>query len=171
MLDQKGVHFKLTNITKRGISLRKILKCESNFIQKYNDAYHRKENVQDAFRVIDDVADKTVVVLDDIYSTGATINEIGRILYENGASNVIAVILAVNQMTESSSLKYNHIKCPLCGGNLLIKINNKGDVFFGCSNYHELNCQKTLSCVEGIRQLKQINKLGIKDILDLEDIY
>lgn len=160
---------KLKNTSKSGINLISIIKCNQDFSQKQNDAYHRSENVKDAFELTADVTDKTVVVLDDLYSTGATINEIGKLLYENGAKKVIAVFLAVNQMTESISQQFQHIKCPVCGHNMKLKISGEGKLFFGCYNYP--NCTNSLDCSEGLKQLKQVNSLRIKDILDLEDIY
>ena len=160
---------KLENTSKTGLELESIIKCTKDFTQKQNDAYHRSENVKNAFELTADVANKTIVVLDDIYSTGATINEIGKLLYENGAKKVIALFLAVNQMTESVSQQFQHIICPVCGHNMKLKISNKGKLFFGCNNYP--NCTYSLNCSEGLKQLKQVNSLRIKDILDLEDIY
>ncbi|OGC34425.1 hypothetical protein A2311_00090 [candidate division WOR-1 bacterium RIFOXYB2_FULL_48_7] len=56
----------------------------------------RKENIKNAFRVRHDqaVANKRVLLLDDIYTTGATIGESGRVLLEAGAKNVAVATLA-----------------------------------------------------------------------------
>lgn len=160
---------KLNTCSNSGLFLEKIIECKRDFSQKQYDAYHRSENVKDAFVVLSDVKDKTVVVLDDIYSTGATINEIGRVLYEHGAKNVIAIFLAINQMTESISQQFRHIKCPNCESDMKLIVRNDSKLFFGCSNYPR--CKGSMNCKEGLKQLKKVNALRVEDILDLEDMY
>lgn len=160
---------KLNSCLKSGLVLEEIIKCNRDFSQKQYDAYHRSENVKGAFEVLSDIKDKTVVVLDDIYSTGATINEIGRILYEHGAKNVIAIFLAINQMTESISQQFRHIKCPNCESDMRLIVKNDSRLFFGCSNYPK--CKGSMNCKEGLNHLKKINTLKVEDILDLEDTY
>lgn len=41
------------------------------------------------------VADKTILLVDDIFTTGATFNECSQVLYENGAKEVICTTLSV----------------------------------------------------------------------------
>ena len=57
----------------------------------------RAANVAGAFAVSDghDFAGRTVCLVDDIKTTGATLNECARILKESGASKVFALVLAV----------------------------------------------------------------------------
>ena len=56
----------------------------------------RLKNVKGAFRVIDKalVKDKTILIVDDVYTTGATINEIAEVLYNAKAKKVYALTLA-----------------------------------------------------------------------------
>jgi ComF family protein len=56
----------------------------------------RKLNVKDAFSLIDAsiVKDNIVVLVDDVVTTGATMNECARLLKENGAGKIIGVALA-----------------------------------------------------------------------------
>jgi len=56
----------------------------------------RKLNVKDAFSLSDKsvVKDNIVVLVDDVVTTGATMNECARLLKENGASKIIGVALA-----------------------------------------------------------------------------
>ena len=56
----------------------------------------RRENVQDAFRVVKPqaVAGKSVLLIDDVWTTGSTLNEAARTLLAAGASRVFAYTVA-----------------------------------------------------------------------------
>ena len=56
----------------------------------------REENLKGAFKVIDKkkIKNKTVLLVDDIYTTGATINECAKVLYSEGAGVVYGLTLA-----------------------------------------------------------------------------
>jgi competence protein ComFC len=56
----------------------------------------RKENVRGAFRVTDKdkVKDKSVLIVDDIMTTGCTVDECSRMLKYAGAKSVIAAVVA-----------------------------------------------------------------------------
>ncbi len=56
----------------------------------------RQFNVKDAFQVdkSSQLSEKTVLLLDDVYTTGATMNECAWLLKENGASAVIGIAFA-----------------------------------------------------------------------------
>ena len=67
---------------------------------KTKTAAKRRANVQGAYRLLPgaDVRGRTVLVVDDILTTGATLGECGRILRQAGAKDLYAaVIAAVNQ--------------------------------------------------------------------------
>ena len=57
----------------------------------------REENVKNAFKLLSgySVLGKTVVLIDDIYTTGASLNECARVLTEAGAAVVLAKTLAL----------------------------------------------------------------------------
>ena len=57
----------------------------------------RAENVRGAFRIKPgvDVKGKTYILVDDIYTTGASLNECARVLNEGGAKEVSAMTLAI----------------------------------------------------------------------------
>lgn len=158
----------LNKMNEMNIHLKNIIKCTKDFSQKQYAAYHRTEIVKNAYELTDDVYNKNVVIIDDIFATGSTISEIARVLYEKGAKNVIAVFLAVNQMTESS-YHYKRIKCRKCGSDMKLKISSTNELFFGCSNFP--NCKETINKHVGLRYLSKINQISIDNILDLEDKY
>jgi ComF family protein len=54
----------------------------------------RHRNVRGAFEVTGDVRGKTLLVVDDVMTTGSTLNEIARILRQAGASRVQNLVVA-----------------------------------------------------------------------------
>jgi len=59
----------------------------------------RAENMKDAFKINDNkkelIKDKNIIVLDDVITTGATINECIQILRDSGANKIFALSLAM----------------------------------------------------------------------------
>lgn len=166
-------NLKLIGLKKENMQLDTFLRCIKDFSQKGNDLYVRREIVKGAFEVIKDVENKTIVIIDDFFSTGSTILEAVKILYEAGAKKVIAVLLSVNQLTESS-IKYKNLKCNICGSNMKLRMNkSSGQLFFGCENYqeHENGKSSTIDLLSGMDTLKEINKLEVVDIVDLQDEF
>ncbi len=77
---------------------RDVLKRKKNTKDQTNlDAQQRKENVEGAFVVTrsEKVIGKQVILIDDVMTTGATLNECARMLLDAGAKMVFAVTLAV----------------------------------------------------------------------------
>lgn len=162
---------KLENCKKMKLVLDDILICIKDFSQKKNDLVMRKEFVKDAFIVQKDIVGMNIVIIDDVYSSGATINEAIKTLYEYGANKVIAITLAVNQLTEST-LKYNGLTCPYCNRPMDLIINKSGKLFFGCRQYRtHPKVAKTIDVEEGIKKIKYLNTLEIESIFDLDDEY
>jgi ComF family protein len=56
----------------------------------------RAENVRDAFRLLRpcEVGDRKVLLIDDVFTTGATMNECARVLKDAGAASVTVLTLA-----------------------------------------------------------------------------
>jgi ComF family protein len=56
----------------------------------------RQANVRGAFEVVkpDRIAGKKIIVIDDVYTTGSTLNECARVLMNNGAADVAVLTLA-----------------------------------------------------------------------------
>lgn len=59
----------------------------------------RQENVKGAFKIIDSsmIRGKTLLLIDDVYTTGATLNECSKVLKEAGASRIYSLTLAVGR--------------------------------------------------------------------------
>lgn len=56
--------------------------------------YEREENIRGAFEVLGNVKNKNIILLDDVYTTGATLLEARKVLKEAGAKNVLSVVVA-----------------------------------------------------------------------------
>ena len=57
------------------------------------DAKQRRKNVRGAFEV-SGVDGKSVVIVDDVMTSGATLNEIARVLKKAGAKKVTNLVVA-----------------------------------------------------------------------------
>ena len=56
----------------------------------------RKENIKGAFSILEDVAGKNFLIIDDVVTTGATLNEIAKALKKKKAHSVWAITLAAD---------------------------------------------------------------------------
>ena len=65
--------------------VQKVLKTKS---QKKLNALQRRKNLEKAFCVTGDVREKNILVIDDVYTTGSTIDAMAGCLKRKGAGNV-----------------------------------------------------------------------------------
>ena len=81
---------------KLGLSMEKDIVVRSRFTKpqtKLNSA-QRQSNIKNAFEVNKTLKPTKILIVDDVFTTGATVNEIARILKQNGAKDVWALTLA-----------------------------------------------------------------------------
>ncbi len=82
----------------RGIEVRRgiLLKIKNVPAQTSLEAEDREKNVVGAFRVTkeDQIKGKRLLLIDDVYTTGATLRECSRVLKKAGAKEVKAITLA-----------------------------------------------------------------------------
>jgi len=89
----------------KGISSQASIAVKSNVIKRMRFTQsqttmtlkEREENVEGAFKVrkTEDVKGKNVLLVDDVMTTGATINECGRVLLEDGANRIYVATVAL----------------------------------------------------------------------------
>lgn len=61
----------------------------------FQNSYSKQENVEGAFNIDEDVVkDKTIVLLDDIFDSGATLKEVGKLLTQKGAKCIVPIVIA-----------------------------------------------------------------------------
>ncbi len=78
-------------------SEKAVIKIKNNPPQaKIKHPEARKENIKNTFKVIrkEEIKNKIVILVDDVYTTGATMEEIANILKDAGAKKIIGLVLA-----------------------------------------------------------------------------
>ena len=61
----------------------------------FQNSYSKQENVSGAFDIDEDIVkDKYIVLLDDIYDSGATLKEVGKLLTQKGAKCIVPIVIA-----------------------------------------------------------------------------
>lgn len=104
-LDKKRMRFREFNqaeILTAKLAERFNLKIASNVLKRIKHAVpqmslgraERLENVKDIFQVFGPVLSEDVVVVDDVLTTSATLNEAARVLKSAGARRVFGLVLA-----------------------------------------------------------------------------
>jgi ComF family protein len=84
---------KYNNINEMSNILTKITNTKS---QSSLSKIERLTNVKDAFLLNDDylVNGKNILLIDDVFTTGSTVNECSKVLIKNGAASVTVLVLA-----------------------------------------------------------------------------
>lgn len=110
----------------------------------------RQENIKGVFAYNGTLYGKTVLLLDDIITTGATVQECIRALKAAGAVNVVILALAVNQMGGTYwSGNQPIVQCPDCDKKMCLLVNTKTrDFFYSCNE-----CGKSFSYMMGRKQV------------------
>lgn len=71
-----------------------VIRIRETDIQQRLNWVERRRNVKSAFAATRSFAGESVVLVDDVLTTGATLNELARALFEAGAAHVDAFVLA-----------------------------------------------------------------------------
>ncbi len=78
------------------ITLKLVLQKRDNKDQRKLSKFERKDNMKDAFKIIDpsSIEGASILLLDDVITTGATINEAAKSLKEGGVMRVDVLAFA-----------------------------------------------------------------------------
>ena len=73
-----------------------MLKIKETIPQSKLDSKKRKQNILDAYKIKDitKVKNKKILLFDDIYTTGNTVNECSKILKQSGTKEIGVLTLA-----------------------------------------------------------------------------
>lgn len=117
----------------------------------------RYANLANCFACTKQLAKRHVILLDDIMTSGATIHECVKVLYDRGAASVSGVVLAATQFrNEWRCRSWKQLPCPSCGSPMQLRFAgtpghgwSKRDPFFGCSGFWSTGCRGTIPYQEG----------------------
>ena len=84
------------NIKNLRIENKIFKKIKNNKPQSLLNRKERKRNVENVYKIEekDKIKNKNIIIFDDIYTTGNTVNELAKILKENGAKNILVLTIA-----------------------------------------------------------------------------
>ena len=76
----------ISNILQRKIESKILYKTKNIVPQSTLNKKERKENIKGAFKIkhTEKIKNKKILIIDDIYTTGSTLNECARLLIRNG---------------------------------------------------------------------------------------
>jgi len=79
-------------------TMHTLKRCKKTKQQALLSLTERKKNLQGAFALIEDVQGKTVLLVDDVFTTGSTLEHAAEVLIMGGAKQVIGFSLARGKM-------------------------------------------------------------------------
>ncbi len=75
-----------------------VVRQKNTVPQKALGATDRQNNLENAFKLeVNDVKLTTIVIIDDIYTTGSTIDAVARVLKAAGVKNVYYIAIAIGR--------------------------------------------------------------------------
>ena len=137
------------------VDIGKEFKCNQNYPdQKTLSSDERMKNVDGVFTYEGNLDGKTVVIIDDISSTGSTISECIRELKRHGARKVIVVLLAINQIGSAYwSSDEPAVLCSSCNSKMILQLNRYGKYFFSCYECYKNGNSQSLGFEPGWKLL------------------
>ena len=87
----------LSRYTGIPVNTRLLKKNHATRSQKKLDAAGRKQNLKEAFQVVGNPAGKRILLIDDVYTTGSTMDVVSRALLGKGASHVFFLTLCIGR--------------------------------------------------------------------------
>lgn len=123
--------------------------------QKSLGSYRMKhDNVVDTMSCGYNLIGRTVILFDDIVTSGETFNEGARALLAAGADRVIPVCFAVTCHTTECFV--SNPRC-ICGGELVLRFRKRdGNIFWGCANWSGKENHTTLDFKDGLSKSRDL---------------
>jgi len=76
------------------MELKAVERVRDTSAQTGLDAKARRKNIRGAFTVVEPLAQKQVLIIDDVVTTGSTVNELSRVLKKSGVERITVLSLA-----------------------------------------------------------------------------
>lgn len=88
-----NIFFKEKNILSENKAVIKFKETKTQSLLNFEE---RKENIKNAYKIIniEKIKNKNVILFDDIYTTGATVNEISKMLKNSGVNKILVLVIA-----------------------------------------------------------------------------
>ena len=92
----KNFAVKFASVLKLPISHNLLKTRETDEQKVFQNAYSKKDNIAGAFDYAkpEEIKNKKIILIDDIFDSGATIKEIGRVLTKYGADMIVPITIA-----------------------------------------------------------------------------
>lgn len=89
----------LGQMTKTWVDNKSLIRIRNTISQNKLTKEERRKNLEDAFEIInsENIRDKNILLVDDIYTTGSTVNQCSSVLMENGALNIYVATFATGR--------------------------------------------------------------------------
>ncbi len=86
----------ISNMAQLQMKTKVLYKTKNIVPQSTLNKKEREKNIQDAYSIknVEIIHNKKILIFDDIYTTGSTVNECSKILKENGANNIGILTIA-----------------------------------------------------------------------------
>lgn len=85
---------KIAEILDLPLLVRPVKRVRETFPQARKNRAERFQNVRNAFEVVSPIPDKNILLVDDVFTTGSTVNEVTRVLKKSKAGRVQVFTLA-----------------------------------------------------------------------------
>lgn len=137
----------------------------------------RKEAVKGAFQANPNLKGQRIILLDDVQTTGATLNECIAMLKNAGAKTVLPLVLGYHPYAlQTLELADDHeLHCTNCNATLTGRCKKDGgEPFFGCSGWKPGENHSTQTFIQGISRklaLMEPRLMQMDEELQSEDIW
>lgn len=122
------------NSTKPDSIQTDVLRCVKTYPSlKGLNLHARKTNVANVFRVQKDVAGKRIILIDDVITTGATVNACIKELKSAGAKSVSCVFLAYHPFA-LRAYSFRPLSCTVCDEPVDVTFEHPSEICFECHN-------------------------------------
>jgi len=86
----------LGNYFKIAVDSASLVRCIDTIPQKELDKSKRKKNIENSFKFLDNIVKyKYAILVDDIFTTGTTINECAKVLKKSGVEKVYFITMSI----------------------------------------------------------------------------